>query len=199
MRRYERAQFLLSQFGVQTMAEYGNFFSAQDEADDGKDGDKKDESGTYALHTLKEDETIARLATGIKRFKLPDEQNYIKVLSADRRRSENRPRRRRLERLGPGLREPPAIRHGRRVLAAQHQGIRRQAREAAAARSNRRQLGAVRSRIATQPAGKGATVEFRFRNGKQVKFDAHEINVPKLLTDVKAYLKSTRPNSIGRR
>ena len=45
----------------------------------GDDDTKKDESGTYALHTLKEDETIARLATGIKRFTLPDEFNYIKI------------------------------------------------------------------------------------------------------------------------
>ena len=36
-------------------------------------------SGPYALDTLKDDETIARLATGIKRFKLPDEFNPIKI------------------------------------------------------------------------------------------------------------------------
>ena len=42
----------------------------------------------------------------------------------------------------------------------------------------------------TQPAGKGATVDFRFRNGKEVVFEAHAIKVEKLLADVKAYLKS---------
>ncbi len=36
-------------------------------------------TGIWALDTLGEDETIARLATGIKRFKLPDEQNFIKL------------------------------------------------------------------------------------------------------------------------
>ena len=35
----------------------------------------------------------------------------------------------------------------------------------------------------------GATVEFRFRNGRKVSFEAQEINVRKLLDDVKAYLK----------
>ena len=44
--------------------------------------------------------------------------------------------------------------------------------------------------IMTQPAGQGATVEFRFRNGNEVSFEAHEIKVKKLLDDVKAYLKS---------
>ena len=39
-------------------------------------------SGPYALDTLTDDETIARLATGIKRFKLPDEFNSIKIYQA---------------------------------------------------------------------------------------------------------------------
>src|SRR5690606_6159276 len=43
------------------------------------DDNDEDESGTYAVHTLKENETIAKLASGIKRFELPDEFNYIKI------------------------------------------------------------------------------------------------------------------------
>ncbi|MCE9553363.1 MAG: alpha-2-macroglobulin, partial [Planctomycetes bacterium] len=70
----EFANFLRAQFGVETMAWYGRFFGAG-----GSDEPDKDESGTYALHTLTDDETIARLATGIKRFKLPDEFNFIKI------------------------------------------------------------------------------------------------------------------------
>ncbi len=68
------ANFLHDQFDVQTMAEYGWFFGRA-EVDD----TQKNESGTYALHTLKETETIARLATGIKRFDLPEEFNFIKL------------------------------------------------------------------------------------------------------------------------
>ncbi len=33
----------------------------------------------YSLETLQDDETVAWLATGIKRFKLPDEFNPIKI------------------------------------------------------------------------------------------------------------------------
>ena len=50
--------------------------------------------------------------------------------------------------------------------------------------------GAASSRAQVQPAGKKATVDFRFRNGNKVSFEAHAINVAKLLDDVKAYLKS---------
>ena len=46
--------------------------------------------------------------------------------------------------------------------------------------------------MTTQPAVPGATVEYRFRNGREVEFVAQPIQVEKLLEDVKAYIK-TRP------
>src|SRR5207237_3950605 len=49
--------------------------------------------------------------------------------------------------------------------------------------------------ILTQPDGKVATVDFTFRNGNKVSFEAHAIKVEKLLEDVKAYLK-TRPRPL---
>ena len=49
--------------------------------------------------------------------------------------------------------------------------------------------------VMSQPAGQGATVEYRFRNGTAVELEAHEIKVPKLLDDVKAYIK-TRPQQM---
>ena len=44
--------------------------------------------------------------------------------------------------------------------------------------------------ISTQPAGEGATIDYRFRNGKRVNFTAQQVDTEKLLTDIKAYLKS---------
>ena len=44
--------------------------------------DKDSESKTWALDTLAESETMARLATGIKRLSLPDDQNFIKLYQA---------------------------------------------------------------------------------------------------------------------
>ncbi len=53
--------------------------------------------------------------------------------------------------------------------------------------------------VATQPAGQGATVEYRFRNGTPIELVAHEIKVQKLLDDVKAYIKAGRSRWTGRR
>ena len=54
---------------MQTLAYAGVRFGAGEDA----------KTGTFALHTLGDDETIARLATGVKRFKVPDEFNWLKV------------------------------------------------------------------------------------------------------------------------
>ncbi len=40
----------------------------------------------------------------------------------------------------------------------------------------------------TQPAGRGAAVDFRFRNGRRVHFEARELLHEKLLKDVKDYI-----------
>ncbi|MBI3986990.1 MAG: alpha-2-macroglobulin, partial [Lentisphaerae bacterium] len=50
--------------------------------------------------------------------------------------------------------------------------------------------------VMSQPAGKEPTVEFRFRNGKKVSFEAHAIKVKDLLDDVMAQYKLT-PNGYG--
>ncbi len=71
------ASFHYQQFGVQTMAEYGGIFRSNI-----TDDEKKDESGPYAVYTLKDEETIAKLASGIKRFQLRDEFNPILILKA---------------------------------------------------------------------------------------------------------------------
>ena len=49
--------------------------------------------------------------------------------------------------------------------------------------------------LQTAPAGTNATAWLLFRNGTRVGFEAYEIDVPKLLNDVKAYIK-TKPNPI---
>ncbi len=91
---YIFADFLRSQFDVQTMANGGfsppfgrgrsiNLEPAGNSAGPSSDDDtRKDETGPYAVSTLTEDETIARLANGIKRFKLPFEFNFIRIFQA---------------------------------------------------------------------------------------------------------------------
>ncbi|MEC8591811.1 MAG: alpha-2-macroglobulin, partial [Planctomycetota bacterium] len=72
--RSQIAQFARSLFGVETMARQPWFRPASaDQTDD------PDRPRTYDLDTLEDDETIARLATGVKRFKFPDEYNFIEI------------------------------------------------------------------------------------------------------------------------
>ncbi len=176
------ADFLKGQFGVQTMAYYGWRFGGQPEQ-----GEQK--TGTYALHTLKDSETIARLANGIKRFTVPDEFNYIKVY----------------ERIAGRARDVYGE-QARNNMATEYENRRQYVKAADAWRlaiveygpGNNNFRGQRLDQIVSnwgrfepgqvQPAGKPAVVDFRFRNGNKVSFEAHEIKVSKLLNDVKAYL-----------
>ncbi|HEX2477033.1 MAG TPA: alpha-2-macroglobulin, partial [Lacipirellulaceae bacterium] len=195
--RMLRARFLHGQFGVQTMAEYHILFAARNDESDDAGSEKNDAAtGTWALDSLSEDETMARLATGIKRFKLPDEHNFIKLYQEV-------------------VEESPANDDGNalyaiRSLAEIFQDRRQYPRAAEYWRmAVERVKGDEQTRahyqhrldqvignwgqfegVMAQPAGRGATVDFRFRNAKQVHFVAHQINIRKLLSDVKTYLKS---------
>lgn len=186
------ANFLREQFGEQTMAYYGRWFRG-----DSDDDTKKNESGTYALHTLGEDETIARLATGIKRFKLPDEFNFIKVYQAIVARGKSVYGESAMQALCDVFENrrqyPKAVEYWKKFIAqyGPGQNIYRQQRLMQIVGNWGRF-----ENIQTQPSGKGATVDFRFRNGKNVVFEASEINVTKLLNDVKVYLKSS-PNQLN--
>ncbi len=233
--RYELAEFLRNQFGVQTMAYYRTFFgrlqdedASEDEAASGdhaaiaiadadeqkstdakdadvknkdiKDADTKEKSeaksapqksGAWALNTLGDDETIARLANGIRRFKLPEEFNFIRIYRQ--------------------IADEPQTGHGEEALGqlAQISEDRRQYTQAADYwRRSIKEYGPGGNdfkeqqieqivgnwgrfeSVMTQPPGQAATVDFRFRNGSKVSFEAREIDVAKLLADVKTYLKS---------
>ncbi len=215
--RMQFADFLRGQFGVETMAEYGWFFGRG-----AIDDSQENQSGTYALHTLGEDETIARLATGIKRFKLPEEFNFIKIYQQVAETPEGGLRLRALEQLAEIFENrrqyPRAAEYwkkcvelassGERPLPMLKRFARRQfgprppvagADTVANYRERLRQIEGNWGRfepVMTQPAGKGATVEYRFRNGKSVEFVAHEILADKLLEDVKSYIKS-RPRQLN--
>jgi uncharacterized protein YfaS (alpha-2-macroglobulin family) len=189
--RVERARFLESQFGVQTMAQFGYVLPESKEADAEKKGNK---TGIWALDTLGEDETIARLATGVKRFKLPDEHNFIKlyqqVLDDDKSKQPGfgLDAARALALLFENRRQYPRAAEYWRAAIDHSTG---EARSLLEQRLNQivGNWGHFES-VMSQPAGRGATVDFRYRNAKQVEFVAHEVDVRKLLDDVKAYLKS---------
>jgi uncharacterized protein YfaS (alpha-2-macroglobulin family) len=195
--RYHMAQFYEQLYGVQSMAQgrfgrWRGFFGPQT-----GDDTKQDESGTYALHTLKENETIAKLASGIKRFELPDEFNHIKLyqlIVAEPRTGYEDAALQQLAQVFENRRQyPRAAEYWKTSIAKFGPGQNQ---------SKQLRLDQIVGNWGTfeatssQPAGQGATVDFRFRNGKKVKFDARAIKVDLLLEDLKAYLKSDPANRI---
>ncbi|MFO7900784.1 MAG: MG2 domain-containing protein, partial [Planctomycetota bacterium] len=191
--RMIRADFLHGQFGCQTMRSYGWYFRRSPAGDD-----KEKAGGILQLHTLKQTETIAKLATGIKRFELPDEHNFIKIyrqvvaagktsygeqalgklaqLFENRRQYETAAEtwRENIKTYGPGNRNWKKKRLSQIVDP----------------------WGMFEHKM-QQPAGggAGATVPFRFRNGEKVTFTAHAVKVETLLDDVKAYIRK-KPNRL---
>ena len=188
------AEFLQNQFGVQTMAYFGIPFGRME-----VDNTQENESGTYALHTLAENETIARLATGVKRFTLPDEFNFIKIwqeIAADPKAAYAEYACQQLAETFENRRQyPKAAEYWKRCLeewGRRDENTRRRCQERLDQIVNN--WGRFEP-VTTQPAGKGATVDFRFRNGGEVRFSAKRIDVARLLDDVKAYIK-TRPKQL---
>lgn len=186
--RWVQAEFLQNQFGPESMNfwGYGRFFGLPA----GDDDTRKDESGTFALHTLKENETIAKLATGIKRFELPDEFNYLKLYQGIVANPETGYGEMAMGALASAFENrrqfPTAAKYWQQSIDKHGDGQHKEKQ----ARINQivKDWGRFEP-ITTQPAGQGATVEYRFRNAKSVKFEATAIKTDELLKDVKAYLK----------
>ena len=178
-----RAEFNISQFSVTTI----DFPAAFDPS---KETDLR--NSPYALESLSEDETIARLATGTRRFPLADEFNHLKLYRTLAEKEKSPWRKLALDRLA-------RIFEDRRQLGKAAALWRQLAdiEKDAGTRENykKRWLQIVGNwgeflPVMTQPARKGATIDFRYRNGDKVVLEAHTINLDLLLSDAKGYLKS---------
>lgn len=184
------AQFLKDEFDVRTIAQWWR--PSTDE-----DGTQKN-NALMAIHTLKEDETTARLANGIKRFTLAEEFDFVGIL---KRLAE--------QKLHGGVAYEAAL-----SLAATFQDRRQYDRAAEYYRkalamdlpkSTKQDIQRTLDQILknwgrfdsslVQAAGKGAKVGFVFRNGNKVHFSAKKVDVQALLADVKKYL-SANPDNI---
>ena len=185
--------FMRGQLGVQTMAYYGWRFGGIDDHDE--KGDKK--TGTFALHTLKDKETIARLATGLKRFEIPEEYNWIKIYERIADRARTSWGERALGNLAQEFEDRRQYPRGAELW-------KRAIKEYGAGNNEWRQKRLDQivgnwgrfENVQTQPAGRESHLDFRFRNGNKVVFEAHAVDVAKLLADVKAYLNSNPGNRI---
>ena len=174
-----RADFARSQFGEQTLAPYATQLRSDPEG--------VERTGVWALQTLGEHEAIARLATGVRRIALPEEARFIALYRAVAERGKSPHAAEALERLGE-------IFENRRQFERAAQIWERRIREHGQTAEARRRLDQIRlpwgefDAVSSQPAGSGATVDYRFRNGRKVRFEARPIDVRLLLADAKEYL-----------
>ncbi|MDR1959945.1 MAG: alpha-2-macroglobulin [Planctomycetaceae bacterium] len=182
-----RAAFAQSQFGENTLSEDLPFLrSPQEDRTEGK-------SGIFALHTLGDHETIAKLAGGVKRFPLRDDYNYIALY---KQLAEEGPEERisawtALAHIYQNRRQFETAAKYWQLLFDEFPLKEKNLRESW--KISRDQILGNWGRFEqTQAAahGKGTDLTYVFRNGKAVTFTANEIKIPALIEDIKAYLRS---------
>jgi uncharacterized protein YfaS (alpha-2-macroglobulin family) len=179
-------------FGVGSLQEWDGW-SRMQEATDGSAA----RGSIAAVHTLKESETVALLATGPKRLTLPEQWNFLAIW----------------RRLAMDEGAKPADRVEAWTRVADELQVRRQLPEAATAlraalaleddRDEKDNLERRINQIAqswarlealpAQPAGREAELSLTFRNAKSISFVARRIDMAKLVEDSIAYLK-TKPD-----
>ncbi|MEC7564945.1 MAG: MG2 domain-containing protein [Planctomycetota bacterium] len=192
--RIQYAQFLHGQFGVQTMANYGIRGMWGRNSDDDNNEARK---GRFSVDTLKDTETIAQLATGVTRFNLPEEFNHIAVL-------------REIYKAADAQEIHTKVQAGQ-ILATVYLNRRQYSTGASILRDLLERFpnhGAVRQ-IKTQlqtvtgnwgsfdPISGQTTQEqkvftYKFRNAQSVTFEAHRIDVAKLISDVKQHIRNNQ-------
>jgi len=172
-----QADFCLSQFGTQTLTN----FNVQEVGD-------SPELKTFSVQTLQDDETLAKLATGIKRFKLPQDCNYIALF-----RSVESSNKSGAERALGAL---ASIYENRLQFDKAAQAWKADIDRFGSTVEKQEHLSQLLDnwgqfeRVAPHAAGTQLDFEFTFRNANSVQFEAQEINVPRLLAQIVEYVKS---------
>jgi len=186
---WEFAEFLHSQFGVQTLSQGG--FNLPAPADDPKSDPR---AHIWSLHSLGDDETICLLASGPKRLTLPEEFNplarFKKIMAGENKT------------YGGYASDRIASTYEDRqqyvkAAAAWKEGLAKFGNENNVRQARVDQIvkpWGVFETTTTQPAGQGATIDFKFRNGKKVQLESWPIKIDLLLADMKAHLKSNPRN-----
>lgn len=167
------ADFLHDQFGVQSLVQSGWFRPLDEE------GPSK-ETSALAVETLDDSETIARLATGVRRFTLPEGHRPIELYREHQRWGT-------LAQIYLDRNQrPKAVVATQAALDAEREPVLRER-----IREQLQQLTRPWVRFeptVTRAAGEGAQVRVTHRNAAKVQLLARRIDVPLLLADVKAYL-----------
>lgn len=185
------ADFLRSQFDVVTLRSWAGWPRIAGDDENGKPND----AGPYAVHTLADDETIAKLATGVKRFTLPAEFSFVRLYKSVAERKdasrEDADTLRAIEALAQLYEDrrqyPKAAEWWQTAVNRFGPGQNNERKD----RLNQIAGNWLRfENVELQPAGKPATVVFRYRNGNKVSFKAQAVRFGQLIADVQAYLRS---------
>ncbi len=184
-----RAEFSRAEFGEATLQDF-SFFQRRQDSDE-----TERTAGILSLETLADDETIAKLATGIKRFKLGPDDHYIALY-------------RKITEVGTDEQRISALWELARIYRSRRQHPRSAeiyrnliAKDAAEVEPERLQdwkdaLSQIVDNwgrfevTGNETRGLEADLRYVFRNGKKVEFTAREIKIEALLTDVKDYIRS---------
>lgn len=175
-------------FGVSTLGhEFGSLWHARRDDDEGQT--RRD--GIASIHTLEENETIARLATGIRRFELPEGYRFVeqyRKLAASDQKDVSASALERLAGLFTDRRQyVTAAEMWKEAIRLHGPGTHNHRRE---------QLHQIVGNLGrfdgtlTQPSGTAASVGFVFRNAEQAAFTARPVDIDGLLKATREYLES---------
>jgi hypothetical protein len=171
------ADFLYDQFDVATLARWG-FFPT------GDDGDEF--AAALEVQSLADDESIARLATGVKRFRLAEGHRYLDIYRQHgrwQRLAEARLNRRQRGKAAEALRKAIAVEGDSRVRASLQLQLDQVVRPWVRLES-----------VGTSVAGQGATLRVSHRNAAKIDFLARKIDIKKLLDDTRDALRQEKPS-----
>ena len=193
------ANFLIDQFGSQTLADFRNLVDRRD----GETGEKDTSSlaAIGSLATLTDNETIARLASGIKRFPFPEGQNPLTIY-----RSVMEDGQASLDARTRAASDLARVYMNRRQYVKAEEVYREMARlegenqvpepERVARRELEMLIGnyGAFAPVPKQTAGGGASFLWLYRNGRKARFRVQEIDVRHFLKDAVAYLQEAAKN-----
>ncbi|MAT14860.1 MAG: alpha-2-macroglobulin, partial [Planctomyces sp.] len=178
-------------FGVQTLQDQPFFYRTL--AEGKSDPNELDaDTAPYSVHTLGENETLAKLATGIKRFDLPADFSYIQIFLEVAKEDDGQYAEQALSRL-------ENIFKNRRQYVRAAEIIRENIKRFGPGNNDHKKKsleqivgnwGEFEPEQESQlPAG-GTQFQYRYRNGEAVHFIATEIKLNDLLKDCIDHLKS---------
>lgn len=183
---FQWASFLVQHYGVRTLAGYGWW----------RQSDPEESKGVLQVHTLKENESIANLASGVKRFQLADDYQFIPLLRELSGRGKGG-----MAQAGDLLVQ---VFLDRRQYVQGAKELRQVIKDHGKGHQQQRQklLNQIRNdwgRFESAPmyqAGEQVNVDFVYRNAKGAELSLHALKIDKVIADVFAHLESN-PRTIN--